>query len=352
VNSKVDIKTKDDHGHWYDNNIDPYKGLAEIIAVTLKNSLISQKISFVDVPYRSKTKKSFLKKIDDKLTEKDYSPELMTDLAGIRVITLIEADVQKVCDLIHGMFNVHQADSVNKSEKLGEEKVGYRSVHFVCDVGAVRANMPEFSSYKGLCFEIQVRTALEHAWAEIEHDRGYKLGGKLPSHLNRRFKLLSGLLESADLEFNRLTVEIEEYAENIKNDKLNYELTNIGLITFLFDKHSSYVKEQFLVEDSKNIDKAITELNQFGINSLKQLDELILQYTNKYNFEKSSTVIGFMRLLMMFIDLEGYFDKVYKQSNENWTNIWVKHVVILEQKYPREEIERILKDNDLIILNL
>ena len=87
-------------------------------------------------------------------------------------------------------------------------------------------------------------------------------------------------------------------------------------------------------------------------NSLKQLDELILQYKNKYNFEKSSTVIGFMRLLMMFIDLEGYFDKVYKQSNENWTNIWVKHVVILEQKYPREEIERILKDNDLIILNL
>ncbi|MBD1220648.1 hypothetical protein IDM30_16485 [Acinetobacter seifertii] len=77
------------------NNIDPYKGLAEIIAVTLKNSLVSQKISFVDVPYRHKTKKSFLKKIDDKLTEKDYSPESMTDLAGIRVITLIESDVQK-----------------------------------------------------------------------------------------------------------------------------------------------------------------------------------------------------------------------------------------------------------------
>lgn len=35
MNSKVEVKTKDDHGHWYDNNIDPYKGLAEIIAVTL-----------------------------------------------------------------------------------------------------------------------------------------------------------------------------------------------------------------------------------------------------------------------------------------------------------------------------
>lgn len=123
VNSKVEVKTKDDHGHWYDNNIDPYKGLAEIIAVTLKNSLISQKISFVDVPYRHKTKKSFLKKIEDKLSKKDYSPTSMTDLAGIRVITLIEADVQKVCDLISSMFNVHTADSANKSENLGEEKL-------------------------------------------------------------------------------------------------------------------------------------------------------------------------------------------------------------------------------------
>lgn len=105
-----------------------------------------------------------MKKIEDKISEKAYTPESMTDLAGIRVITLIESDVQKVCDL-KTMFNVHDQDSVNKSEKLGEEKVGYRSVHFVCDVGNIREQLPEFSAYKGFCFEIQIRTALEHAWA-------------------------------------------------------------------------------------------------------------------------------------------------------------------------------------------
>lgn len=57
MNSKVELKGKEDHGLWYDNNIDPYKGLAEIIGITIKNSLISHKISFVDVPYRHKTKK-------------------------------------------------------------------------------------------------------------------------------------------------------------------------------------------------------------------------------------------------------------------------------------------------------
>lgn len=294
-----------------------------------------------------------MKKIEDRISEKAYTPENMTDLAGIRIITLIESDVQRVCDLITTMFNVHDQDSVNKSEKLGEEKVGYRSVHFVCDVGDIREQLPEFSAYKGFCFEIQIRTALEHAWAEIEHDRGYKLGGKLPSQLNRRFKLLSGLLESADLEFNRLTVEIEEYAKqfnvNIKQDKLDYELTSIGLKAFLFDKYACYVSEKNIQNDNQYIDLAVKELNQFGIDNFQELDQLINEYINKYNFDKGTTVIGFMRFLMMFIDLEKYFNNVYKESSENWKSMWSGNVVNLEQKYSREEIERILKDNNLTI---
>lgn len=341
MNSKVDIKTKEDHGLWYDNNIDPYKGLAEIIAVTLKNSLISQKISFVDVPYRSKTKKSFLKKIKDKLSEKDYSPTSMTDLSGIRVITLIEADVQKVCDLISLMFNVHTADSVNKSEKLGEEKVGYRSVHFVCDVGQEREKLPEFSAYKDLCFEIQVRTALEHAWAEIEHDRGYKLGGKLPSHLNRRFKLLSGLLESADLEFNRLTVEIETYAKEIdindeKND-IEFELTTIGINSLLDEKYCHLIRMDTF--DAELITpNVIQELEDFGIKTLNELDKLIKEVSNTYKFSGENSSIGFLRDIMLITDMKKYFSHPYSKMENKWSSNDSDGFKFLSQKYSKDEI--------------
>lgn len=349
MNSKVEIKAKEDHGLWYDNNIDPYKGLAEIIAVTLKNSLISQKISFVDVPYRSKTKKSFLKKIQDKLTEKDYSPELMTDLAGVRVITLVESDVQKVCNLIESMFNVHKADSVNKSEKLGEEKVGYRSVHFVCDVGKSREKLPEFSAYKGLCFEIQVRTALEHAWAEIEHDRGYKLGGKLPSDINRRFKLLSGLLESADLEFNRLTVEIEEYVKklnsDIKKNELNYELTSVGLEEFFNNKYSDYLGSYNKYQQPMK--QIIEELNKFGIFSLDELDKTIIEMNKNYEFQKNNTIIGFLRNLMMLVDIDKYFDRSFINSEDSWGATKVSTYNFLKQKYPEELIDKLFLYNDI-----
>lgn len=341
MNSKVEIKTKEDHGLWYDNNIDPYKGLAEIIAVTLKNSLISQNISFVDVPYRSKTKKSFLKKIKDKLSEKDYSPTSMTDLAGIRVITLIEADVQKVCDLISSMFNIHHADSVNKSEKLGEEKVGYRSVHFVCDVGNDREKLPEFSAYKGLCFEIQVRTALEHAWAEIEHDRGYKLGGKLPSHLNRRFKLLSGLLESADLEFNRLTVEIENYAREIninneKNDK-EFELTTIGINSLLDEKYSHLIRVGAFDAELITLE-VIKELENFGITTLNELDKLVKQVSQTYKFSGENSYIGFLRDVMLITDMEKYFRSSYSKIKNKWASNDRSGFEFLLQKYSEDEI--------------
>ena len=346
MNSKVEIRTKEDHGLWYDNNIDPYKGLAEIIAVTLKNSLISQKISFVDVPYRSKTKKSFLKKIEDKLTEKDYSPESMTDLAGIRVITLIESDVQKVCDLVSKMFNVHQADSVNKSEKLGEEKVGYRSVHFVCDVGEERATLPEFSLYKGLCFEIQVRTALEHAWAEIEHDRGYKLDGKLPSNLNRRFKLLAGLLESADLEFNRLTIEIEEYAQklakNISDKTFNFELTNVGILTLLQEKYRNVIVYDY--NKKKEIaTHIIPDLQKFGIEDLQDLDNSIQAMTEFKIYQLQLPITGFFRVLMMFIDIDRYFENTYVNSTDQWKGIPHRVYQSLLKKYEKEKLENLFK---------
>jgi hypothetical protein len=53
---------------------------------------------------------------------------------------------------------------------------------------------------------VQVRTILQHAWAEFEHDVRYK--GSIPEEdapdLDRRFTLAAGLLELADLEFSAI----------------------------------------------------------------------------------------------------------------------------------------------------
>ena len=59
---------------------------------------------------------------------------------------------------------------------------------------------------------IQVRTVLQHAWAEFEHDIRYK--GTIPEEhapdLDRRFTLAAGLLELADREFTTIRDRLQE----------------------------------------------------------------------------------------------------------------------------------------------
>lgn len=112
----------------------------------------------------------------------------VTDLLGLRVSVSFEDHVEQVSRLIEKHFEV---DFGNSLERV--RPAGYRSVHYVC---ALRDGPhPDFR------FEVQVRTALQHAWAEVEHDLGYKVDDAVPDAIRRRFTRVAGLLELADQEF-------------------------------------------------------------------------------------------------------------------------------------------------------
>jgi hypothetical protein len=64
--------------------------------------------------------------------------------------------------------------------------------------------------------EIQIRTLLEHTWAEIEHDLGYKSTEAVPHPVRRRFSRLAGLLELADSEFVEIRRTMVEYARDLR----------------------------------------------------------------------------------------------------------------------------------------
>ncbi|HCA5723039.1 hypothetical protein NRA42_04085 [Acinetobacter baumannii] len=343
-----------DHEKWFDENIGSYRTLAAMVSATLKSALDGEEISYVDIPFREKNKKSFLKKIKDKNESKNYSHTDMTDLAGIRVITLIESDVQKVGKIIEELFNVHPEESINKSETLGENKVGYRSVHYVCDIGTHRENLPEWKKLKNLCFEIQVRTALEHAWAEIEHDRGYKLGGTLPSHLSRRFSLLSGLLESADLEFNRLTVEIKEYAKTLENDiendqNLNIELSTIGVKKLIQHVFSDI---EYIYSEDKYISSSIDDVINFGITNLNELKKVLMQA--KPNLPKNSfrTELGLIFYSLLAYDIDKYLEKCLPKTTLPMGYMPSELIEPLSKIYPDKNISDLLEKNNIKILHL
>ena len=99
--------------------------------------------------------------------------EEIEDLAGVRIITFFPITTEQVKVVIHEEFLV--SDEQDKADLLmKEEKFGYQSVHYIVSLKPARFILPEYAIYKNLKAEIQVRTVLQHAWAEIEHDIQYK----------------------------------------------------------------------------------------------------------------------------------------------------------------------------------
>ncbi|MGW6728617.1 GTP pyrophosphokinase [Nocardia sp. NPDC055029] len=176
------------------------------------------------VTYRVKTKESADKKIANREGKYSSVAEL-TDLLGIRVITYFTDEVDRVANALIPEFAIDPENSVDKRKILDPDRFGYLSLHYIAKLGETRETLVEYERFKGRVFEIQIRSILQHAWAEIEHDLGYKANGSLPTEMKRKFSRLAGLLEMADDEFVNIrdtlgTLE-EQVAEEIEADSSN-----------------------------------------------------------------------------------------------------------------------------------
>jgi putative GTP pyrophosphokinase len=137
----------------------------------------------------------------------------VTDLVGLRVITYFEDAVDRVAELIERRLPVDLSHSIDKRRRREPGAFGYRSLHYVCrlaEVGGATSESAEILPVRARC-EVQVRTVLEHAWAEIEHDLGYKAPAAVPAPVRRRLDRLAGMLELADQEFVGIRRELDEY---------------------------------------------------------------------------------------------------------------------------------------------
>jgi len=144
--------------------------------------------------------------------EKTYA-ELwdITDLVGLRVVTSLEETVDAVAREVEALWPVDLAHSTDKRRVNDHERFGYRSLHYVCAV-------PEDAGLPPSCrFEIQIRTVLQHAWAEVEHDLGYKATLAVPDVIRRRFARIASLLELADQEFSSIRAELHSYRARVRD---------------------------------------------------------------------------------------------------------------------------------------
>ncbi|WP_405629457.1 GTP pyrophosphokinase family protein [Pseudoalteromonas sp. Ld20] len=280
-------------------------------------------LSYHIITSRAKTIESVKGKVSkDKY---DKPKEQIQDFSGIRIITYVEDEITKICEVIEKSFQIDLANSSNKSDDLGIDKVGYKSVHYIASLDKSRLKLPEYKQYEGKCFEIQIRTILQHAWAEIEHDKNYKFTGKLPPDIGRRFKILSGVLEMADREFNNISNEIDLISkgtlESTQKGDFNIPISSTTLTQFLSTKFPSIEKSGYkLIPDTDGI--VIGEMERFGLNTLEDFNNIIpndFDETFISAIDEDVYEFGLVRRLLIINDHHKYFTQANTQKFDVWS---------------------------------
>ena len=130
------------------------------------------------------------------------------DLIGVRVTTYHSTEIPRIIEALTEVFEVRR--SVDKTAQTRVSgSFGYGSHHLILRVPPAQVT-PVLQAYAGREFEVQIRTVLQHAWAEFEHDIRYKRRGntgKLAPEVDRAFTLAAGLIELADQQFDLIAAQ-------------------------------------------------------------------------------------------------------------------------------------------------
>lgn len=176
--------------------------------------------ALIHISHRIKTMESIKEKMERK-QDQYQSIHDMRDILGFRVICYFSGDVDLIAEQITNLFRIDSKRSKDKRKLIDAKTFGYLSLHYIC------ALPEEDGEFSDLWFEIQIKTLLQHCWAQIEHDLGYKTDVEVPRDIRRSFSRAACLLETTDCLFEDIRNELAEYEDKVKTDIGNNSLNDV-----------------------------------------------------------------------------------------------------------------------------
>ena len=175
---------------------------------------------------RVKDRDSYFSKLKSQHDPETPGP-ILNDLLGLRIVVHFMSEVQEVVELISEKYEVIEKE--NKSENLSFREFSYDSTHMLIlspdkDLPFVFGNNP--------VIEIQVRTTLQDAWAEVEHELIYKSNIEHYSELiKRKMAALNASLTLSDIIFQ----EIKDFNADFLESKQQRSLRMQEKLSLLSD---------------------------------------------------------------------------------------------------------------------
>ena len=269
-----------------------YEDCLNYVENTVKNIIKSQSINVHEIVGRVKT----IESLEGKVKRKNYSNLAeITDLCGIRIITYFSDDVDKIAELISQEFEVDLENTIDKRKSEDPTKFGYVSLHYVVSLKEENSSPILYSRFKNMKLELQIRTVMQHAWAEIEHDLGYKSKEDIPNQYRRQFARLAGLIELADDNFLQLKNNIINYEQEIREklptSKKELPIDSSTLMTYVTEDQNYIellntikpldVDTDFNIDfniNSSSLSTVVQRVKKLGLKTIGDIDELLERY--------------------------------------------------------------------------
>lgn len=274
----------------YFQNIDIYQKLSHDVGDIINTLLEVNHIKISNMSVRIKTEEALRNKVMYK--NKYNHLDEITDILGVRIITLFETDIDTILDLLENTFEVCEIVDKRKKERTNRIEFGYNSLHVIVKFTDSRCQLVEYQKYQDIRFEVQIRTVLQHAWAEVEHGLGYKSFYEPPMTVKRKLNRLAAALEILDEEFENIRYDISLYNQSfdkvekilktdINKDSLIAYVNNSEFLNGLVEKLAQKLDFQ-IVRDPSFISqqKLATKLTMYGYQYIHELDDDIHHYEN------------------------------------------------------------------------
>ena len=139
-----------------------------------------------------------------------------------------------------------------------------------------------------------MRTVLQHAWANMNHDTGYKSGVEIPRVYLRNMSRLAGMLELIDDEFSRIRRELADYRRRVQALVASGNLSEVQLDG---DSFRSYLS----IGPFDSLSRRIAAINQAEI-----------QQVDLYPFLALFIAMGFKTLGDIDKMIKDYFEAAYQ----------------------------------------
>lgn len=212
----------------YDEDLGLFQQLSHVVVSAINDSLAANNMHVTAVEARIKQRDSLIGKLMRKGHLYQHVTDL-TDIFGARIITLFSDDVDRVASYMAKTFDVIWERSTDKRKMHQLESFGYNSLHYICRVPRSLYHDTRNPRLNDIKFEIQMRSTLQHAWAAMNHDIGYKSVIETPPEYRRMFGRLASMLELADEEFSRIRISVADYRRRMEALIRAGELSDVQL---------------------------------------------------------------------------------------------------------------------------